>query len=205
MKFYIVLTMLIVSSIALIGPAYAQEATTASPGNFGIRFGIGTDISGGIAYGGMINYILRQQQNAVEMGAAFFGGSFEEDSEEGIHTYNETTDVVVFGALVNYLFRWSLDLSGPYFVTGIGFGAVSVEWEETSPTDTSLGPPLPGGGSSQSEEGTVGGLILNFGIGHRFNEMFDLRAMVPVLFVSGGDEREGSVVPMIAATAGLTF
>jgi len=86
------------------------------------------------------------------------------------------------------------------FVVGMGVGAVSVEWEERSDTDTSLGTPLPGGGSMQSEEGTVGGLIINFGLGHRFNEVFDLRFQIPTFFIGGGEYRDGAVIPTFTIT-----
>ncbi len=188
------------AGIAITTGAYAQ-----SPGAAGVRAGIGTDISGGIAYGIQINYTLDQNPNAFELGLALFGGKFEEDTDEGIHTYHEETSLFVIGAIANYLFRYALELTGPYFVSGIGVGAISVEWEERSATDTSLGPILPGGGSMQSEDATAAGLILNFGIGHRFNEQFDLRAQVPTFFISGGDERDGKVIPAFTVTAGLNF
>jgi len=171
----------------------------------GVRAGIGTDIEGGIAYGGQVNYTLMQKQNAFELGFAIFGGNFEEESDNGFNIYKEETTILVFGVIANYLFRYSLDMPGPYFVGGVGVGAVSVEWEERSDTDTSLGTPLPGGGSMQSEEGTTAGVILNLGIGHRFNEQFDLRAQVPTFFISGGENRDGKVVPTITLTAGYTF
>ena len=186
--------------VAVGNNAYAEKA-----GSVGVRFGIGTDINGGIAYGGQLNYTLYQNLNAVEMGLAVFGGKFEEDSNNGFNNYHEETSIFVIGAIVNYLFRYSLDVSGPYLLAGIGVGTISVEWEESSDTDSSLGTPLPGGGSMQSEEGSVAGLILNFGIGHRFNKTFDLRAQVPTFFISETENRDGKVVPMITITAGLSF
>jgi len=191
-----------------LGTAYAQETepvATEPSGTGGIRFGVGTDIEGGLAIGGQISYILFQQFNAVELGLGVFGGSYEETSDNGFNTYVETTDLLVIGALANYLFRYSLEKSGPYFVLGAGVGVVSVEWEETSDTDTSLGTPMPGGGSMQSEDGSAAGLLLNFGIGHRFNRRFDLRAAVPTFFIGGSDTRDGKVIPTITITAGLNF
>lgn len=200
--------LLLCIGIALANTAHAQDAdddTNAKPGTVGIRAGIGTDITGGIAYGVQLNYTLNQNRNGIEMGLAVFGGHFEEESDNGFNVYKEETDVLVIGALVNYLFRWSLDVPGPYFLAGIGVGAFSVEWQESSDTDTSLGTPLPGGGSMQSEDGTTAGLLLNFGIGHRFNKTFDLRAQIPTFFISGTDTRDGKVVPTITLTAGLSF
>lgn len=147
--------MLIVVCVVIGGgnSVYAQES-----GAVGIRLGIGTDIGGGIAYGGQLNYTLYQTRNAVEMGLAVFGGKFEEDSNNGFNDYHEETTIFVVGAIVNYLFRYALDIPSPYFLAGIGVGSISVEWEERSDTDSSLGTPLPGGGSVQSEEGTTAGL-----------------------------------------------
>ena len=193
--------MLVCVSLIVTGTANAQE----KPGMVGVRAGIGTDIQGGIAYGLQLNYTLFQQANALEIGLAVFGGSFEEESNNGFNDYFEETNILVIGALVNYLFRYDMELDGPYLLAGVGVGAISVEWEESSPTDGSLGTPLPGGGSMMSEEGTTAGFIINLGLGHRFTETFDLRVQVPTFIISGGDERDGKVVPMITLTAGLSF
>ncbi len=179
----------------------AQE----SPGVAGARIGAGTDITGGVAYGAQLDYTLFQNPNAFELGFALFGGTFEEDSDNGFNEYHEETTVVVFAAIANYLFRYSPESEGPYFVAGAGVGAVSVEWEESSATDTSLGTALPGGGSKQSEDGTTSGLILNFGIGTRLNDSFDLRLQVPTFFISAGDQRDSAVVPTVTATLGIKF
>ena len=96
-------------------------------------------------------------------------------------------------------------MEGPYFVLGAGVGGVSVSWREESPTDTSLGSPLPGGGSFQEEDGTVGGAILNAGIGHRINESVDIRAQVPTFIIAGGDQRESQLVPTFTVTVGFAF
>ncbi len=186
--------------VALVNTAYAQ-----SQGRAGIRFGAGTDISGGIAYGGQINYTLFQGENAVELGLAFFGGSFSEDSNNGFNDYHEETDVFVLGAIVNYMFRHAMETQGPYFVAGFGVGAFSVEWREESPTDVSLGSALAGGGSFQEEDGSAAGAILNFGIGHRITEQVDLRAQVPTFFIGSGDQRGGQVIPTFTITLGVGF
>jgi hypothetical protein len=193
----------IVAGMLVIGlavSAYAQD-----PGSVGLRGGIGTDITGGIAYGGEINYTLPLAANAFELGLGIYGGSFDEETEEGIHVYEETTDIFVVAALANYLFRYSMDTPGPYFVAGVGFGGISVEWEERSSTDTSLGTPLPGGGSMQAEDGTSGGVILNLGIGQRITENFDLRAQVPTFFIPGAPGDATNVAPTFTLTAGIRF
>ncbi len=183
-----------------VGSVSAQKA-----GVVAVRAGVGTDIQGGIAYGVQLGYVLDKNPNAFELGLAVYGGTFEEESDNGFNDYFEETKVLVIGVVANYLFRYSMDSPGPYFLAGVGVGAISVEWEERSDTDTSLGTPLPGGGSMMSEEGTVAGFLLNVGIGHRVSEQFDLRAQVSTLVISAADERDSSVVPMITVTAGIGF
>ena len=115
------------------------------------------------------------------------------------------SDILVLAAMVNYLFRHSMDNGGLYFLAGGGGGAFSVDWTESSPTDSSLGSPLAGGGSFQEEDAVAGGLVLNAGIGYRFSEKFDLRFQVPTFFIGSGDSRDSQVVPTLTITAGYTF
>ena len=177
----------------------------AQTGSFGIRGGIGTDISGGIAYGGSVNYQLPQGTNALEIGIMGFGGSFEEETEEEINTYVETTDLLVFALMANYLLNYSPDRSGVYVLAGVGVGAVIVEWEERSDTDTSLGTPLPNGGSKQSDDGSAGGSIVSVGVGMSAGNGFDLRVEVPVIITFSAPGEAASVIPTFTLTAGLRF
>jgi hypothetical protein len=191
--------------VALALLTLASALAAQSPGRAGIRAGVGADISGGIAGGGQIDYTLFRGPNSFELGALVFGGTFSEDSNNGFNDYFEETTVIAFAAIANYLFRHSLETPGPYFVVGGGVGGFSVSWREESPTDTSLGSPLSGGGSFQEEDGTAGGAILNFGIGQRFNERVDGRIQVPTFFISGGEERSEQIVPTLTVTLGIGF
>jgi hypothetical protein len=178
---------------------YAQ-----SSGTFGIRGGVGTDISGGLAYGGSINYQFPWGNNWVEVGPVIYFSSVEETTEE-FHTYVEKTDLLVFGVLANYLLNYDPAGSGAFFVVGIGFAGISVEWEESSETDESLGTPLPGGGSKQSEEATAGGTVLNVGAGYKFAGNVDIRVELPVIIIAGAPGEASSVAPTITATVGVRF
>jgi len=189
--------LLIVVLILIAGSSSAQE----SP-KIGIRAGVGTDITFGIAYGGGVNYLL---DNSMELGVVVFGGSFEESTDEGIHAYNETTDLIAFGAEINFLFGYTPGKSGMFFVAGTGLAAINVEWEETSDTDESLGPPLPGGGSMQSEEGSGGGLIFNLGVGGSFSNGLDIRAELPVLLTFAPPGGSSTVIPLLTVTLGYRF
>jgi len=135
----------------------------------------------------------------------FFGGSFEEKTDEGIHTYEEKTDLIVFGLVANYLIGYTARQPGLFFVTGIGLASINVEWEERSATDESLGTPLPGGGSMQSEDGTAGGTVFNLGIGGSFSSGLDIRAELPIIVIFAPPGEASSVVPTLIATLGYRF
>ena len=177
---------------------------TSNTGSFGLRGGIGTDISGGIAYGAAINYLFPTVNHPFEVGLSIYGGSFEETSEE-FHTYVETTDIFVIGVLGNYLIDYQPGRQGMFFVTGVGIGAISMEWEETSKTDESLGTPLPGGGSKQDAEGSGAGMLLNLGIGYQMQGNFDVRFEIPIFVVFDAPAGASSFIPTFTLTAGLRF
>ena len=196
-KLTIAITVIIACVCTLgAGTAYAQ---------FGIRGGIGTDLSGGIAYGVGANYLIAANTNFLELGLSFFGGQFKETTDEGIHTYEEKTDVVVIGMMANYLAGYQPRGSKAFFVAGIGLGSISMDWEESSNTDTSLGTPIAGGGSMQSESGSGGGIIFNLGGGYSFSSPLDLRFEVPIFVTFAAPDRASSVIPTFILTAGYRF
>lgn len=170
----------------------------------GLRGGAGTDITGGVAYGGGINRLFPRDGRSLEVGTMVFGGHFEETTQE-FYKYEETTDILVVGVLANNLINYGPDITGAFFLAGIGAGAMSVEWEEKSPNDTSLGTPIPGGGSKQSEEATAGGLILNLGLGFSHKARFDLRVETPIFIIAGAPGSASAVVPTLIVTAGIRF
>ncbi len=188
---------LLISLSFIVITAYGQTDQT---GTFGIRAGIGTDISLGIAYGAGFNY--RLQEN-MELGLVLFGGKFSETSNNGFNDYEETTNIFAIAAQANWLFNHLPDETKPFFIAGTGLAFISYEWEERSATDTSLGTPLPGGGSMQSEEGGTGGVIFNVGAGMTFTSPFDLRFEVPIMVPFGIENV--SVVPLFMLTAGYRF
>jgi hypothetical protein len=179
-----------------ISTTYGQ---TEQIGTFGIRAGIGTDISLGIAYGAGFNY--RLQEN-MELGLVLFGGKFSETSDNGFNIYEETTKIFALAAQANWLFNHRPDENKLFFIAGTGLGFVSYDWEERSATDSSLGTPLPGGGSMQTADGSTGGLLFNIGLGMTFASPFDLRFEVPILVPFA--EVVG-IVPLFMLTAGYRF
>ena len=170
-------------------------------GSFGIRAGLGTDINLGLGYGGGVSYLF--PNSTVELSIVLFGHHSEETTEE-FNTYNEITDIFVYGVMGNYLIGYSYKKPGAYGIVGFGFSAVSVDWEESSPNDVSLGTPIPSGGSKQSASGTGGGSVINAGFGYSFGQA-NLRAEFPVIisFSSTGDA--STVIPTLIITLGYNF
>jgi len=188
---------LLISLLFIVITTYGQ---TDQKGTFGIRAGIGTDISLGISYGAGFNYRMKEN---MELGMVFFGGKFLETSNNGFNDYDETTNIFALAAQANWLFNYRYNETKPFFIAGTGLAFISYNWEETSATDTSLGTPLPGGGSMQSEEGGTGGVIMNVGIGMTFKGPFDLRFEVPIMVPIGIENV--SVIPLFMLTVGYRF
>ena len=181
-------------------PSYKKNELEAD--QFGIRAGLGTDITGGIAYGVGVNYLVN---DLAELGILIFGGKFTETTNNGFNDYTETTRVFVFALMANYLFNYDEDDDVWFFIAGFGLASVYVEYEESSPTDTSLGAPLPGGGSSYTEEAGAGGTIFNIGGGKRINAAWDIRFEIPVIVSFASYEQASSVIPTLIVTAGYRF
>ncbi len=193
------ITILAAIFIAATSQSYAQPVQTT-----GMRFGLGTDASGGLAYGVEVNILKEKEGNGIEMGAMLFGGKFEEDTNNGFNDYHEETEVVVVAVLANYLLQYD-PVKSAYFVFGFGVGLISVSWMESSLTDMSLGTPLPGGGTFQEEDASAAGTILNIGVGYRFNDKTDFRVQVPTIVILGGPERASSTIPLLSVTMGIRF
>ncbi len=195
----------IIIGMVLLWCLAAVSAHAQTDPRIGLRAGVGTDINLGIAYGAGVNYLLSLPQNSLELGVVFFGGSFDETSEEGNSKYDETTDLIVFGLLANYLIGYTPNQPGTFFVAGFGLASINVEWEERSDTDVSLGTPLPGGGSKQAEDGSTGGTVFNLGFGRSFAGGFDVRAELPVIVSFSSPGNSSTVIPTLIVTAGFRF
>ena len=169
----------------------------------GVRGGIGTDITfGGVAFGGGLNYLFLKQ---FEVGLVVYYGSFEETTEENIHTYEETTSITAVALFLNFLYGYKFGENSPFLVAGVGLGYIGVDWEERSDTDTSLGTLLPGGGSKQEVSGSLAGALINLGAGYAFDFGLDLRFEVPILFAFGETGGASVVIPLFTLNVGYRF
>jgi len=195
----------IISGIVLLVAPLVGSAASFDSTRIGLRGGLGTDIGGSIAYGIGANYMLDINNSPLELGLLVFGGRFTETTERSIHTYNEVNNLLLFAIMANYLVNYLPEKSSTFFLAGVGLASVSVDWEESSPTDTSLGTPLAGGGSKQSEEGSGGGAVFNIGVGRTFSNALDARLEVPVIVTFSGPEKASSVIPTVMLTLGYRF
>jgi hypothetical protein len=186
-----------------VGTAAQTFGGTEVGEGIGVRGGIGTDITfGGVAFGVGVNHLLF---DSTEVGINLYYGRFEETYDESVNTYTETTEIVAFVALWNYLYGYTYRDSSFFLIGGVGLGYLGVWWEERSKTDTSLGTPLSSGGSKQEVEGGVGGTIINLGAGYAFSSGFDVRFEVPILIAFGETGGAAGVIPLFSLTAGYRF
>lgn len=205
MKTFTTLVALVLLVALAVPTAQAQTQTSTQTGRFGLRAGLGTDVNLGIAFGVGGGYVIPVQKNYVEFGGVFFGGSFKETSNNGFNDYEETTDLLVIGAMANFLFGYEPYQTRTFFIAGLGLASVSMSWEEKSDTDVSLGTPLPGGGSMQSEDGGGGGTIFNLGVGYATAKGLEIRAELPVIMAFSAPEEATAVIPTFIATVGYRF
>ena len=141
----------------------------------------------------------------LELGVLVFYSHSVEKSSTVFHDYTETTYITVFGIMANYLMGYKLNTAGMFVLGGFGLGIINLNWEEESPTDGSLGEPLPGGGSKQTVGGNAAGSVFNLGGGIAFDNGLDIRLEIPVILVFGAPEEASSIVPTFTITAGFRF
>jgi hypothetical protein len=183
-----------------MAPSVGAQDITAG---LGLRGGAGTDIGfGGVAFGGGVNKLFL---NNLEVGLVFYYGSFTETSSNGTNDYTDITKITAFGAFLNYLYGYHRDQGGFYLVGGVGVAYLGLNWEESSPTDTSLGTLLPGGGSKTTFDGSTGGTLFNVGVGYAIPGGLDIRFEVPVVIAIGNTGGASAVIPLFTLTGGYRF
>ncbi len=188
---------LVVAVLLGVGLLAGAEGLTSG---MGFRGGAGADITfSGVAAGAGINKLFLDQ---LEVGLVFYYGNFQEKSDNGVNTYTDKTQVIALAAQLNYLYGYSRDKGGLYLVAGVGLAYLGINWEESSPTDTSLGTPLPGGGSKQTFDGSVGGTILTLGAGYSVGGGLDVRLEVPLVITFSPAGGASTIIPLFTLTAG---
>lgn len=182
--------------VAMAGaPAAAQD-----PPGFSARVGVGTDINLGLAVGGGAGYLVDfAGLPPVEFGIDLYYYHGTETSREqvgpSLNTYNDTTTLVVYAVTANFLHAYAPRTKGFYYLTGLGVGAVSVDWIHQSADDPSY---------NDSGDYTGAGLLVNLGLSYAFGSGFELRLQAPILVFDGPLDQVG-FAPMLNAAAVLRF
>ena len=151
------------------------------------------------------NYFIPGANGGLEVGGEFFVHHSKWEGAEGDHVYFEETDLIVFGAIANYLWNHLPDTSGLYFLTGFGLAVIMVDWKECSPTDTSLGYSYASTGSCASDDGANAGSVFNLGFGYASAGGFDVRAEAPLIVLFDSPGNAAGLVPTFTLTAGYRF
>ena len=175
---------------------------------FGIRGGIGTDItfSPGFGLGGF--YVLAPDPYSSsnwDLGLDIYYASVSEDETEGSIKYEDNTKLLVFAFRANGLFNYYPYKTSVYFITGAGLVLSSVNWEEKIIYSS---PYLPHTEHWSDDAFSVGN-ILNLGVGLTFGSGFEARFETPFLIfysVPGyGTRSASSVVPTFTLSALYRF
>ena len=169
---------------------------TSHYSGFGIRGGIGTDITFSPGFGIGAFYVLAPDPYSSsnwDLGFDIYYSSVSEDETEGSIKYEDNTKLLVFAFRANGLFNYQPYKSGVYFITGAGLVLASVDWEEKIIYSS---PYLPHTEHWSDDAFSVGN-ILNLGIGLTFGSGFEVRFETPFLIfysVPGYESRSASSV-----------
>jgi hypothetical protein len=176
-------------------PASAQEG-----GALSARAGLGTDINLGIAVGGGLGYLMEfPGLPPVDFGFDFYYYHGVDSSQETVGAflrhYNDTSTLMVYAVGANLLHGYRPGEAGFYFITGLGAGAVSVDWIHESPDDPTY---------NDSGDYIAAGLLVNLGAAYAFGTGLELRLAVPVLVFNGPLDTV-AFAPMLNIAAALRF
>jgi len=150
--------------------------TADGPASSGFAVGghIGTDVTGGIGFGGGLAYILVPAGSAFgyEFGLDFFYHGYEETDEGS----TEKVNLSIFVVRSNWLWNYSHKQDQVYFVSGVGFVVAMVEW------NNEYDPAVYGYSLTETEDYTSVGNVINLGVGYSTASGFGVRLETPMLF-----------------------
>lgn len=165
-------------------PADAAARGPAHSG-FAIAGEVGTDVTGGLGFGGGFAFLLMPPGSGFghEFGLDVFAHGYSET--EGGTT--EDISLLVFAVRANWLWNYQPKQSHVYFVTGVGFVVASLDWKQT------YDPAIYGYSLTEDETYTTVGNVINFGVGWTSAEGFGFRLETPMLFFYSSGQSSGFV------------
>jgi len=186
--------------------SFSEKSDYSSPG-FGIRGGIGTDITGGIGFGAGVFYVIPSKPYSStwwDLGAdIYYANVSEEETDSEGTRFEDNTKVFVFTLRSNGLFNYHPGSSGVYFVAGAGIVMANIDWEETVTYDPSHYPGI--GPEHWSDDAFAFGNVLNLGVGLTLGGGWDTRLETPLLIFYSTPGNGGSSASTIAPTFTLNI
>ncbi len=151
-----------------------ERSAGMGAGRFGVGGHVGTDVTGGLGFGGGISYALVPDgaSNAYEFGLDFF---FHEYDETGSGE-KEYTDLSIFALRANWLWNYQPGQSNVYFVTGVGFVYAMLDYK------IEYDPLVYGQSLTESYDYSSVGNVVNLGIGWSSAMGLGFRLEAPMIF-----------------------
>jgi hypothetical protein len=156
-------------------PQSAQSGGGPGAGQFGVVGHVGTDISGGLGFGGGLSYILTP--GGASYGYEFAVDYFFHEYEWAEGGEREFTDLSIFAFRTNWLWNYQPNQSHVYFITGVGFVFAALDY--VIEYDASVY----GQFSSESYDYTSVGNVINLGVGYTSDMGLGVRLETPMLFL----------------------
>ena len=173
-----------------------EPQASPSSGGFGISGHVGTDISGGLGFGGGLSYVLVPggSSSGYEFALDYFFHEYDEE-EPDVKNY---TDLSIFAFRANWLWNYKHGQSGVYFVTGVGLVFATLDYT------IEYNPAVYGYSLSEIYDYSSVGNIINLGVGWTSGMGFGLRFETPMLFFYSSGEA-ASFVPSFALAVKYVF
>ena len=163
---------------------------------FGLRFGIGSDLSLGISYRVEIDYRLVED---FEFGLLVLGTSSLRTKQSGNDTYTESRRMSFFGGVGSWLFYHRPDEIKPYYLLSVGGGLLSYQ-------KTGYNPNRQGHVSYYSSPYYINtsaeAIMFGFGVGYTIKSPLDLALDLPLIIPL--TDKVGPI-PLFMLTVGFKF
>jgi hypothetical protein len=158
-----------------------QKQVGRNYSGFGMRGGIGTDITLSLGFGVGAFYVLAPSTYSTsnwDLGLdIYYANVTEEETDSEGTLFEDNTELLVFAIRTNGLFNYRPKQSGVYFVAGVGIVLANISWEEDI---TYYYPYVPGTYHYSNDAFSIGN-VFNLGVGLTFGGGLEARLETPLL------------------------
>jgi hypothetical protein len=162
--------------------AVSEETSSERDSAFLARANLGFDVFGtGFAFGAGGGYRFGLGAGTAEVLVdVYYSPPFKDKWIDGIWHHEESSELLIVSARVDWLFLYSPGKTGFFPLVGAGFFAGSLWWE-----DIVLQDGVPGTGWIDSADYFASGTVLNLGAAWGFGKHIEARFEVPVMVFFG--------------------